>query len=136
MAQLSKQDLFTRKTSVLLNIAEDIVDRVVKFQFQQARENAYTSNDLELTGLGTFSANDFRMNRLLTRYKKIEELLQDKLETTKEGELLYESTVKKLFSLAQDIHSLENKLNDKVIRDMGGLQELPTAPAGVEGTLK
>lgn len=64
MAQLNILDLLERKTSVTLNVAEEIVAKVIRHKWKGAHDatNLYTS--VEDSGLGKFST---RTKRILKR---------------------------------------------------------------------
>lgn len=81
MAQLNPLDLANRKTSVQLNISEEIVEKVTSHKWKSIHEAQYLQCDLEDSGLGTFKVRpkrvDARIGKFTRFLNKVIQQIQD-----------------------------------------------------------
>jgi nucleoid DNA-binding protein len=106
---LTLYDLLARKTSVKLNIAEDIVEAIVKHQWKTASENIYKENSVEVSGFCKFKIRPYNISRSIEKYEKLKSYNLEKLETvTDEKEII--KLNKKLETCIDILEYLNTKL--------------------------
>lgn len=104
--------IVTRKTSVALRLPEKLVDQVIAFQWKTANQAIHNSASIELSGLGRFDARQNKIINKLRLFEKYKESYQKKLLILQEGSIEYNSYLKKLATVEEDIEFLKNKLNE------------------------
>lgn len=97
MAQLSTLDLAERKTSVMLNVAEDIVAKIIRHKWKTMNEATYLYTTVEDSGLGKYSIRDWKVARRIQRL----------------GHIIEKSTAR---VLAGDLSEKELKRYESIIR--------------------
>lgn len=66
MAQLNILDLLERKTSVTLNVAEEIIAKVIRHKWKGLHDATNVFTSAEDSGLGKFTTRDKKIVRRLT----------------------------------------------------------------------
>lgn len=105
--------LLTRKTSVALNISEQIVDEVIDFQWKSAQEATKKVNTVELSGMGKFT---IRTNILKTKqacFAKYAEDARKKLANTSTEDKNWYSLQTRLTKLESDLALLTKQLENE-----------------------
>lgn len=102
--------LLTRKTSVTLNISEQIVDEVMTHQWKSAQEAVKKTNSIEISGLGKFSVREKTCSSKLKTLIKNKEFLIKKLSTVDTDDSREMASVqKKIDDISEDIEFLKTK---------------------------
>lgn len=106
--------LLTRKTSVTLNISEQIVDEVITHQWKSAQDAVKRSNSIEISGLGKFVVRDKSVNSKYKTLLKNKEFLENKAEKLKSESNFKELEFieKKIKDIIEDIEYLKQKIHE------------------------
>jgi nucleoid DNA-binding protein len=73
------KNLLVRTTAVKLSIHEKIVEKVVDFQFQSAREAMASNHSVEVSGFGKFVFNNNKAKKKLLGYEKTLKILEENI---------------------------------------------------------
>ena len=112
MAQLSLNELIIRKTSVQLNQAESIVEKVIQHKYKSVYDAQYLYKSVEDSGLGTFN---IRSSKVISRLKALNaqsEAIVKKLQNEEKinDEIHKEKLEKILDGIQEEIKYLESKI--------------------------
>lgn len=109
MAQLNPNELAIRKTSVQLNIAESLVEKVIGFKWKTVHEAQYGYTSIEDSGLGTFKVRPFRViakiRKIESYIQHMEKELQDGTEITEARKERHRKVIEKLLEEKQYLES-------------------------------
>lgn len=105
---LSELDLITRKLSVILNISEDDIDKVISFEKKSAREALDKYKSVEISGLCAISIRDYKVqSELRKRYNCLNKYTRDLESATEEKQIV--KIQKKIDGVLADIEYLKTK---------------------------
>lgn len=106
-ANISDQDLITRKVSIQLNISEDIIQKIISYEKRSVKEALYKCNSVEMSNFGTFYIRNKMILKEIERRTKIKNILVERISAEEPNK---ESNIKKLEGLLKEIDYLKTKL--------------------------
>lgn len=119
--------LLVTKTAIKTLRSETLVQKVIGFQFSQARKSFRNVGEVEISGFGRFVESPHKIRRKLDKFIKIVETMLRSIDEKKvdsDKERVYRITV---VSMLREIFYLRTKLRrheDRLQRDFGGRLEL------------
>lgn len=111
-----KSILITR-TAIKELISEDIVDRVINFQFKDFKDMVHEHDQIEVSGFGKFLVSMTKVERKKIKLQKVIDDLKNKLDTDTEmpaGRRAYkEEILKNTISIFEDLKTRTNGYENK-----------------------
>ena len=108
-SNLSEIDLITRKVSVLLNIPEDIIEKVMSFEKKSVREATYKHKVIEISNFATLSLRPRKIDSEIRLRENIIHSLTRRLEKAIEQREI-ENLNKRIEAASTEIEYLKTKL--------------------------
>jgi len=106
------KDVLISKTATKLSCSEDTVDKVIGFQFKEAKDAFKQYSEVEISGFGKFTISQPKVRRKLRRMMDLHELTIGRM--VREDETLTErrrsSFLSKISKLKEAIDHLKTKL--------------------------
>lgn len=104
-------DIFTKKTSELLSISEEIIHDVISHQWKYSRDKMSEGNSVELTGIGTFEVRPSAMRKRLLKLDSFLRAYTKQLSKEEIDSPKYNTIQKKIGTVNEEINYINRKLN-------------------------
>jgi hypothetical protein len=110
------REQFIKNTSLTLNIPEDIVDKVIRYQWKSVKEATLTASSLEISGLGRLSVRPSRLVEYRTRFASYLSAAERKLEELDKEDPKWYAAYKTRNGILKDMSFLEQKSINKNLK--------------------
>lgn len=131
-----KNNMFIEQTASKLNIDEEIVRKVISFQWKKAKEATTTGSIIEISGMGRFQVRMNQVEKTKAKFHNFYNFTQRELDSLDREDERWYSVYKKLKNLEKDLEFLDKKEGDPTLtkiknkknelrdkEDLGGSEE-------------
>lgn len=130
------RDVLITKTAIKTLKPEQVVDRVIAFQFKDARDHTKIVDEIEISGFGKFYRSVPKTRKKLEGLKKAFNILSASLEDITKTEEQKEHIQYKLENMSNTIKFLEAKIEldeNRRFGNIGGSEEHSDSTGETEG---
>lgn len=123
------KSILITKTAIKEMVSEDVVEKVINFQFRDARDATYKHEQIELSGFGKFLISNNKLARKRDRMKELVQSMKKKIEERpqeiKPSRLsVWHLMIKNAENAVEFLNAKKGGYENKHKRDTGGDTEL------------
>ena len=124
------KDVLITKTAIKLLKPEQVIEKVIAFQFKDAMAHTKIANEVEISGFGKFYVSKVKVKRKL----KILGMALDKVNRELENPERVQALTPKKETIILAINYLKGKLDESGLDgNSGGIEEQADTSQGIEG---